>query len=87
LKSGNGTEKSQRLPSARYVITNEQGLVSRVSNEGSQKNTKLAFEESVKVITSLYEGGWRDKQEVVVDVLHLTTEVSSVVRLSIGRRL
>jgi hypothetical protein len=31
-----------------------------------QKNNKLAFEESVRAITSLYEGEWRDKQEVVV---------------------
>ena len=34
---------------------------------GSQKNNRLAFEESVRVITSLHEGGWRGKQEIVVD--------------------
>ena len=37
-------------------------------------------------ITSLYEGGWRDKKEVVVDdVLGLTMAVSSVILLSVRR--
>jgi len=54
-----------------------------VPNDGLQKNNKLAFEESLRTITSLYEGGWRDKQEVVVDdALHLTLTVSSAIRLS-----
>ncbi|KAF9643013.1 cytochrome P450 [Thelephora ganbajun] len=43
----------------------------------SEKNNKLAFEESVKAITSLYEGGWCGKQEIVVDgVLHLTMDAA-----------
>jgi hypothetical protein len=55
---------------------------------GSKRNNNLAFEESVRVITSLYEGAWRGKQEVVVDdALDLTMEVSSAVRLAIGMRL
>ena len=53
-----------------------------------QKNNKLTFEESVRAITSLYDGGWRDKQEVIVDdVLSLTMSVSSGARLSVVRRL
>jgi len=53
------------------------GTSSYVSNDGSQKNNKLAFEESVRAITSLYEGAWRGKQEVVVeDALELTMAVS-----------
>jgi len=52
-------------------------------SDGPQKNNKLAFEESVRALTSLYEGGWRDKHEVVVDdALHLTLAVSSAIRLS-----
>ena len=52
-------------------------------NDGPQKNNKLAFEESVRTITSLYEGDWCDKQEVVVDdTLHLTLTVSLMTRLS-----
>jgi len=52
-------------------------------NNGSQKNNKLAFEESMRALTSLYEGGWCDKQEVVVDdALHLTLTVSSTIWLS-----
>ena len=48
-----------------------------VPNDGSQKNNKLAFEESVRAITSLYEGLWHGKQEVVVeDALELTMAVS-----------
>ena len=43
-----------------------------------EKNNKLAFEESVRVITSLYEGRWYGKQEIVVDdALDLTMAVSS----------
>ncbi|KAF9653356.1 cytochrome P450 [Thelephora ganbajun] len=42
----------------------------------SEKNNKLAFEESVRTITSLYEGGWRGKQEIVVDALRLTLEAA-----------
>ena len=54
-------------------------------NDGPQKNNKLAFEESVRTITSLYEGDWCDKQEVVVDdTLHLTLTVSSAIRSSTG---
>ena len=46
-------------------------------NDGLQKNNKLAFEESVRAITSLYEGLWHGKQEVVVeDALELTMAVS-----------
>ena len=46
-------------------------------NDDSQKNNRLAFEESVRSITSLYEGEWRDKQEVVVEnSLELTMAVS-----------
>ena len=39
----------------------------RVADDGSQKNNKLAFEESVRAITSLDEGSWSGKQEIVVD--------------------
>jgi len=54
-----------------------------VPNDGSQKNNKLAFEESMRALTSLYEGGWCDKQEVVVeDALHITLTVSSTIWLS-----
>ena len=53
-----------------------------MSNDGSQKNNKLAFEESVRAITSLYKGSWHDKQEIVTDdVLHLTMAVSSAMQL------
>ena len=53
-----------------------------------KRNNNLAFEESVRVITSLYEGAWHGKQEVVVDdALDLTMEVSSAVRFAIGMRL
>ena len=49
-----------------------------VSNDSSQKNNKLAFEESVRVVTSLYEGRWDGKQEIVADdTLDLTMAVSS----------
>ncbi|KAF9653322.1 cytochrome P450 [Thelephora ganbajun] len=42
-----------------------------------EKNNKLAFEESVRAIASLYEGRWRDKQKIVVDeALHLTLEAA-----------
>ena len=59
---------------------------SNVTDDGSQKNNKLAFEESVRAIASLYEGGWHGKQEVVVDdALHLTLAVSSAVWFSFGR--
>jgi len=51
-----------------------------VPNDGSQKNNKLAFEESMRTLTSLYEGGWCDKHEVFVDdALHLTLTVSSAI--------
>ena len=37
----------------------------------------------MRTITSLYEGDWCDKQEVVVDdTLHLTLTVSLMIRLS-----
>ena len=58
-----------------------------MSTDGLQKNNKLAFEESVRAITSLYEGGWRGKQEVVYDdALSLTMGVSPTMPFSIGRR-
>ena len=56
-----------------------------VSTDGSQKNNKLAFEESVRAITSLYEGDWRDKREVVAEnALDLTMAVSSTMWFPIG---
>ena len=59
-------------------------MVCRKSNNGSQKNNKLAFEESVRAITLLNEGRWHGKQEVVTDdALGLTMGVSSGIRLSI----
>ena len=59
---------------------------SRTVNDGSQKNNKLAFKESVRVITSLHEGDWRGKQEVIVDdALCLTMVVSPMMWLSIGK--
>ena len=49
-----------------------------VSTDVLQKNNKRAFEESTRAITSLYEGSWHAKQEVVVeDTLSLTMGVSS----------
>jgi len=37
----------------------------------------------MRTLTSLYEGGWCDKQEIVVDdTLHLTLKVSSAILLS-----
>jgi len=54
-------------------------------SDGPQKNNKLAFEESVRALTSLYEGGWCDMQEVVVDdILRVTLTVSSPIWLSTG---
>jgi len=54
-------------------------------SDGPQKNNKLAFEESVRALTSLYEGGWCDMQEVVVDdTLRVTLTVSSTTWLSTG---
>ena len=48
-----------------------------VSNDWPQKNNRLALEESVRTITSLFEEEWCDKQEVVVeDTLSLTMAVS-----------
>ena len=53
-----------------------------MANDGSQKNNKLAFEESVRAITSLYEGRWYGEKEVVVDdTMDLTLAVSSPMRL------
>lgn len=53
-----------------------------MSTDVSQKNNKRAFEESMRAITSLYEGSWHAKQEVVVDdTLSLTMGVSSVMGL------
>ena len=55
--------------------------------DGLQKNKKLVFEESMRAITSLYEGSWNGKQELFVDdTLSLMMSVSSEVRLSTGRR-
>ena len=48
------------------------------TNNGSQKNNKLAFEASVRAVTSLFEGEWLGRQEIIVhDALHLTMTVSS----------
>ena len=48
------------------------------TNDGSQKNNKLAFEASVRAVTSLFEGEWLGKQEIILeDALHLTMTVSS----------
>ena len=56
-----------------------------IPSDGLQKNNKLAFEESVRALTSLYEGGWCDMQEVVVeDTLRVTLTVSSATWLSTG---
>ena len=45
--------------------------------DNPQRNNKLAFKESVRVITSLYEGPWHGKEEIVVeDTLSLTVAVS-----------
>jgi hypothetical protein len=53
-------------------------------NDGSQINRKFAFEESVKAVTTLFEGGWRGKQEIAVEnALDLTMAVSPAMRLSI----
>jgi len=42
----------------------------------------------VRAITSLYEGEWHGKQEIVVDdVLSLTMEVSYAILFSTRRRL
>ena len=49
-----------------------------LTNGGSQKNNKLAFEASVRAVTSLFEGEWVGRQETIVDdALHLTMMVSS----------
>ena len=57
-----------------------------MSNDGSQKNNKLAFEESVRAIALLYEGQWRGKQEVVIDdALGLTMAASSGTWLPLRR--
>ena len=49
-----------------------------LTNNGSQKNNKLAFEASVRAVTSLFEGEWVGRQEIIVDdALHLTMTVSS----------
>ena len=54
-------------------------------SDGLQKNNKLAFEESVRALTSLYGGGWCEKHEVVVDdTLRVTLTVSSATWLSTG---
>jgi len=54
-------------------------------SDGPQKNNKLAFEESVRALTSLYEGGWCDRQEVIVDdILRVTLTVGSAIWLSTG---
>ena len=61
-------------------------MTSRVSNDCSQKTSRLAFEESVRAITSLYEGPWRGKQEIITEnALSLTMEVSSGAGLSTRR--
>ena len=74
--SGNGIERSRLLPSTRYVTSDEPDII-LLPNDGSQKNNKLAFEESVRAVTSLYEGLWHGKQEVIVeDALELTMAVS-----------
>ena len=58
-----------------------------VLTDSSQKNNKLAFEESLRVITSLYEGDWSGKQEVVVDdTLSLTMAVSSAMQFPTGSK-
>ena len=55
--------------------------------DSSQKNNKLAFEESLTVITSLYEGDWNGKHEVVIDdTLSLTMAVSSTTQFPTGRK-
>ena len=57
-----------------------------MTNGDSQKNNKLAFEESVRAVTSLYEGRWRDKQEIVFNnALDLTMAVSSAITLQSGK--
>jgi hypothetical protein len=54
-------------------------------NYDSQTNKKLAFEESVRAITQLFEGAWRGKQEIAVDnALDLTMAVSSPMWVTIG---
>ena len=64
-----------------------QSSIPRVTNNGLQRNRKLAFEESVRSITSLYEGEWRGKQEIIVDdATHLTLAVRTTICLSIGRK-
>ena len=68
-------DHSPRIHRGASLLTDR--LSSRVSNDFPKKNTKLAFEESVRAITSLYEGVWHDEQEVLVEnVLGLTMEVS-----------
>ena len=43
----------------------------------SQKNNKLAFEESLRAMASLFDGEWHGKHGIVVEsALHLTTGVS-----------
>ena len=85
--SGSGIEGLQLLHLARYVITDEPEEDVRCANDGPQKNNKLAFEESVRAMTLLYDGRWRGKQEVVVDdTTSLTMAVSSSgMRLSVGK--
>ena len=56
-----------------------------IPSDDLQKNNKLAFEESVRALTSLYGGGWCEKHEVVVDdTLRVTLTVSSATWLSTG---
>jgi hypothetical protein len=56
---------------------------SRLVNDDPQTNRKLAFDESVRAVTTLYEGEWRDKQDIVAEnALDLTMAVSSAMRLS-----
>ena len=53
--------------------------IDRVPSQNSlQKNNRLAFEASVKAVTSLFQGEWRGKKEIMVDnAMHLTMAVSS----------
>jgi hypothetical protein len=53
-------------------------LVWCITTDGSQKNKRLAFEEAVRGIVTLYEGEWRGKEEIAVErTLDLTMAVSS----------
>ena len=74
--SGRSTERLQRRHFQRYRVRSEFHLLLNAEYD-CQKNNKLVWDETIKIVMDLFDNVWGNKSEIVVDhCLDVTLPVS-----------